>query len=246
MYINYEQRAVLYLDILGFRALVEGGKEDVLLSALQIPTELQSSYPFNGQTQMQISTFSDTVVVSEILSDGFGMVRLLNYASYLWWKFLAQGVLTRGGLAIGSLIHQNGILLGPAMIEAYDLESQIAVYPRIVVSKNACEMFIKGLQNQHKEAPQMIGFGMRALRKDFDGIFHINTIGSIAPLPQEIFGLPTLAPGESRAMSEADIMRAKIVHVNNVLNNRPSDSLKVGIKYDWLARYFGDEVQGYS
>ncbi|MGV8713062.1 MAG: hypothetical protein ACWA6R_10995, partial [Nitrosomonas sp.] len=238
----YEKRVVLYLDILGFRALMNERKEDVLLSALEIPVDLQVSYPFNGQTNMQISAFSDTVVVSEIVGDGFGVVRLLNYSSYLWWKFLVRGVLTRGGLAVGDLVHNKRILLGPAMIEAYDLESQVAIYPRIVVSNGARDLFISGLTNAHKAALPMIQMGLRALRKDFDGIFHVNTIGSVSPTPPEIYGRPTLEPGESRSMSEKEIIQAKIDCVNHILDGQSTHPPKVSAKYDWLDRYCREQA----
>lgn len=239
---TYEKRAVLYLDILGFRELLNQGREDLLLSALEIPGDLQESYPFNGQTNMQISAFSDTVVVSEVVGDGFGVVRLLNYASYLWWKFLVRGVLARGGLAVGDLIHDKRLLLGPSLIEAYDLESQVAIYPRIVVSNSARDFFISGLTNANRAAPSMIQMGLRALRKDFDGIFHVNTIGAISPTPPEIFGYPPLGPGESRSMSEKEIMRAKINCVNRILSDQSGHSPKISAKYDWLDRYCRDEA----
>jgi len=44
----------------------------------------------------------------------------------------------RGGITIGKLIHEeNGALFGPAMNEAYLLESKCAIYPRVVISEKA-------------------------------------------------------------------------------------------------------------
>ncbi|HTG56249.1 MAG TPA: hypothetical protein VL943_08285, partial [Niabella sp.] len=48
------------------------------------------------------------------------------------------GMMIRGGITIGDLIHEeNGALFGPAMNEAYRLESNSAIYPRVVISNNA-------------------------------------------------------------------------------------------------------------
>jgi len=154
----YEQRAILFLDILGFKKLIQEKREDLLLDVLSVPKGLENRYPFDGQTKMEISAFSDSIVVSEIVNeDHIGVFRLVGYASYLWWKFLAKGVLTRGGIAVGDLHHKNGILFGPAMNEAYELESRLAIYPRIAVSEVAQQELFKEVIKQYKEClPMMV------------------------------------------------------------------------------------------
>jgi hypothetical protein len=48
------------------------------------------------------------------------------------------GMMIRGGIALGGLVHEEGgALFGPAMNEAYHLESKSAVYPRVVISSSA-------------------------------------------------------------------------------------------------------------
>jgi hypothetical protein len=50
-------------------------------------------------------------------------------------KLLARGILIRGAITIGELIHTNaGIVFGQALIDAYELEKHNAVYPRIILS----------------------------------------------------------------------------------------------------------------
>jgi hypothetical protein len=54
--------------------------------------------------------------------------------------FLHLGMLMRGGVSLGPLIHaQGGPLFGPAMNEAYRLESKCAIYPRVLVDAKAAE-----------------------------------------------------------------------------------------------------------
>lgn len=45
------------------------------------------------------------------------------------------GCLIRGGIATGSLYHAKGVVYGPALLEAYELESQFAQQPRIILSE---------------------------------------------------------------------------------------------------------------
>jgi len=46
-----------------------------------------------------------------------------------------DGILIRGGITIGKIIHtETGIVFGQGLIDAYQLESRAAKYPRIILS----------------------------------------------------------------------------------------------------------------
>jgi hypothetical protein len=74
---------------------------------------------------------------------------------------LKIGFLIRGGVTIGNLYHAQGIVFGPAMVEAYELESRTAVYPRIVVSHTIMRR------------PKWIANSLVFL-KDDDGLYCVN------------------------------------------------------------------------
>jgi hypothetical protein len=48
----------------------------------------------------------------------------------------------RGGIAYGPLHHHGGVVFGSALIEANKLESQIAKFPRIIISASAVEKLL--------------------------------------------------------------------------------------------------------
>lgn len=48
---------------------------------------------------------------------------------------LKLGVLIRGGATVEQLHHEQGVVLGEAMVEAYQLESSVSIYSRITVSR---------------------------------------------------------------------------------------------------------------
>ena len=59
------------------------------------------------------------------------MFRILSWASdYL----LREKFLLRGGVTIGDLFHQQGIIFGPALVEAVKIEETDAMYPRFICS----------------------------------------------------------------------------------------------------------------
>jgi hypothetical protein len=48
-------------------------------------------------------------------------------------------LLIRGGVTVGNIVKSYGQLFGPAVVRAYELESKIAIYPRIVVGEEVFE-----------------------------------------------------------------------------------------------------------
>lgn len=242
----YEQRVVLFLDILGFKKLIDEGKESLIMTALDVPKGVQlgpdgqqKRYPFNGQTSMQISAFSDSIAVSDAIDDGRGLIRIVHYACYLWWKFLAKGVLTRGGIAVGRLHHQDGVLFGPAMNEAYELESLVSIYPRIAVSNGVRDQLRQAIvsENSGVTDPFMLQMRLNILRRDFDGVFHVNTLGRMANTPEDLVSKKPPDPVTGgTSYTEQEIFEAKSTLTTKILQQRPG-GVRVAAKYDWLANY---------
>jgi hypothetical protein len=86
---------------------------------------------------IEITQFSDSFVLS-CPSDNYGSCVLLIEAIFLlhFMFYRRLGLLVRGGLTVGSLVHHsNSVVFGPALNEAYRLESKMAIYPRVIVDK---------------------------------------------------------------------------------------------------------------
>ena len=91
---------------------------------------------------LSITQFSDSFVIS-CPADNHGSCRLLLQTLYAVNRlfFWHLGILMRGGIAKGQLIHeQGGVLFGPAMNAAYALESSAAIYPRILINADAAKL----------------------------------------------------------------------------------------------------------
>jgi hypothetical protein len=60
---------------------------------------------------------------------------LISNLAYIGAILLEKGILFRGGLTIGNLVHnENGIVFGQGLIDAYKLENFNAKFPRIILS----------------------------------------------------------------------------------------------------------------
>jgi hypothetical protein len=158
-----------------------------------IAAEMQTAEDIDGSPQQdgsyrmsvtpEVTVFSDNIVLSypaldnEIASPGHVPEHLR--IGPLWAKFMCQdairivsrvaemalkiGILIRGGYSFGQLYHQNGVVFGEAMVEAYRLESREAINPRILVSDRIIDQ-MKGLPEGNRDF----------LLQDVDRRWHLN------------------------------------------------------------------------
>ena len=158
----YEEQFTAFIDFLGFSEVSKKADDtsrlkvlDLLLSlsALRSEFAIQSAPIESGGTSHRIipaiSTFSDHIVISYPLeriardlgpssNDSAVAFFILSGFNRLLRSIAAAalrlGFLIRGGATIGMLYHSRGVVFGEAMIEAFEIESRVALYPRVVVS----------------------------------------------------------------------------------------------------------------
>lgn len=131
----------------------------------------------------RITSISDSLVVSMPLltemarrekSQIWAIYQCLSIVFWLQRALLQVGVLTRGAVCIGKLYHANPIVVGSGLAAAYELERDVAIYPRVVLG----ESVIAALMNE----PIPDGFLLRQrignlFAKDRDGMYFIDYLG---------------------------------------------------------------------
>jgi hypothetical protein len=100
-----------------------------------------------GRSSLSFQGFADTVVAfAPLTSSDSGVLpvdslyAVLAAAGSALMTSLAAGVPIRGGLDINvALVFPENDLYGPAALEAFRLESEVAQYPRVAIGKNVLE-----------------------------------------------------------------------------------------------------------
>lgn len=222
---KYEQRAVLFLDVLGFKRLIDQGREDLVEEALEVTSaKYQSNY--------EVAAFSDNMAVSVKFERGYELLELIHFSSYLAWLLLYKGVLSRGGIAVGQLFHKGGIIYGPALIAAYQLESQAAIFPRIILEADAIQKSLEIGGN-----PAGCQDSIRAqLRTDFDGWEHIHLMGHAAMIPFDPM-LPPEIRNVQGPISHQALIEAKVAAAREAMANNPHTDVRSASKHEWMRRY---------
>ncbi len=88
-----------------------------------------------------------------------------------------EGIMIRGGVTIGDLYHRNNIVYGPAMIEAYRLESKCAIYPRIIMSEDMLVIGIMKTLPEQNTLEEEIDYVDCLIRKACDGYYYLDFLG---------------------------------------------------------------------
>jgi hypothetical protein len=134
--LNYEDRLVAFFDILGWRShIIEAGDDPARIARLAAAVRLFTSQVGTvGDKDARITTFSDNVVFSKLYASE-DVPWFLHGVATIMLGAATLGFLVRGGVARGSLIHDDHIVFGPALNRAYELESKLAIYPRVLIDE---------------------------------------------------------------------------------------------------------------
>jgi hypothetical protein len=176
---KYEQRIILFLDFLGFREIVGStvGNDRNLQSLLKAIDRLYNigREDVDLYRTQSITTFSDSVVVSYAVHEQSAVFYLLSDIAFAVIDLAIRGYLVRGAVTIGDLIHTKRYLVGPAMVEAYDLESKVAKDPRVLINPKLVSIARKAHAERHDAR-----YEERSVRafmtKDTDGQYYINYV----------------------------------------------------------------------
>jgi hypothetical protein len=149
----YENRIILFLDFLGFKEIVERTEADRqylhnLLDAIDLLHQVARDDAELSKSQ-RITTFSDSVVLSYAVDEESAVFYLLTDVTFAIIDLAIKGFIVRGAITLGKLIHTNKYLVGPAMIHAYELESKVAKYPRVLVDAKLISVARKAHASHH-------------------------------------------------------------------------------------------------
>jgi len=221
------------MDVLGFEAKqlasIKAGSAEAEFQRFYgtVSRELQglnatADDPANAPWRLKV--FTDNIVIGYPLRDNHAesvICEVTQRISQYQLRMARDGYFVRGGLASGTLFMDEYLAYGPALLEAYRLEHEVARDPRIVISKE-----VRSLVEAHfcyytlpQNAPQN-----RAFLLDPDGQLFLNYLyGCFEPL-------------QSGGPADTETLLIHKEHIEKGLMDYSGDS-RVWAKYAWLASY---------
>jgi hypothetical protein len=234
---EYQKTLIVYLDIMGFKKLIEESqrvptKVDAIIDILKKTKERAAiTYPRIVSSRvsvdaMEARNFSDLIV--RVTPIGVGPISLrqavemecLILTSVQCELFLESGILLRGAMCVGDLYCEKDIVFGPALVNAYQLEESIAVFPRIVIDAKSCML--------HGAAESDLPRVEQFIQRGEDGAYFIDYLHSVYI---NMFALSQFKTSETQLL---DVHKMQIEMKLQELSGKDDRLKQKGL---WLALY---------
>lgn len=224
--VKYEKRIVCFIDILGFSRIISnttsGDKikaQDTLDNVYNALKLLRKYCEKIAQFQITTTQFSDSIVISFPWNkDSSHMMAILKSLKYIQILLLFRyDLLLRGGIVIGDIFHTDEILIGPAIIDAYTLESKCANSPRIVLDPKVSYQY-----NILKKKAVEMGYTElnNVIHKDLDDTSYIDYFN--VDITEGVFD------------NEEEIREYFKKICNYIARNITSSDMSIRMKYLWM------------
>jgi hypothetical protein len=156
----YGTAVVAFIDLLGFSARIRQdwnpSDESALAKLLRIKEAAQGwqgnsivvcdeSIPLKPATifQSRIHTLSDSLLVTLALADKpqnlpvtdlrYSIAMVLGIAGHIWEQAVLEGFSVRGAIEIGPIYWSLSETIGPAFLDCYEYESELAQWSRVLI-----------------------------------------------------------------------------------------------------------------
>ena len=203
---------------MGFRQLVERRSANFISSAIRHVQQITAPNPHtNKHDGESYVNFSDLIVhtipMNQNRPEGVVLAEI-KYTAMVQAVLIEKGLLLRGAITIGEIERSYGVLFGPGLISAYELERDYAQYSRIILD----DPVIGLIKSKHS-----LRVLADCLRVDDDGLVFIDYLGFMRKVLN----------GERSFHRFVNIHKRLIDR--NLLNSR-SDK-RILSKYLWLRKY---------
>ena len=233
---KYQDRVCCFIDILGFKEIInrtisndkKGSQKEIrsIIKALEMARSITSmDEPRFIPKSKKVTQFSDSIVISFEATDKEQVVSTLIEILLICMNFLMSGYLLRGGISIGKLIHTNKYLFGPAIIAAYELETNAALFPRIILGEQILNILDEPVEI-YESSTDVQWVKDNLVSKDTDDMYYIDYISKFESEVDDI--------------TEAQMYISKLREIIIELGKSQKPSLIV--KYGWLKNKFNSYI----
>lgn len=286
--INPELRLVAWVDILGFSQELQQANTDRDFSKVykkmlyvhnvfdgpNASDEPESQKERNASCGRTVLALSDGLVVatapnsevSKYFSPYDHLMGFIGDILEAQARCALRGIFLRGGISIGPFYYENDILLSPALVRAYKLESRKATYPAIIAKKDDMDAIaeLEGVECYAKGAvPSRNYFKKFKSPRQTKGerFYFLNYLDFIANPANHDFATEQdridfgdrvkFEPHERDEIFNTSTARSALnalnEHKNKILGALSTNtSSKVKSKFKWLMKYHNRTLNDYS
>jgi len=157
------------------------------LQHIKLGYDVETFFPgwVGSDVDCRISSISDSIVISvpeSTIRNGernrlFSLLICLETVFGLQRQLIQLGILTRGGISFGHLYHANNIVIGDGLVSAYKLETQAAIFPRVILDESIQQLMMnESLRDGIVEDLMRLRVG-NMFSRDNDGMYFVDYLG---------------------------------------------------------------------
>lgn len=194
---SYTESYVAFLDILGFKNIINNyafeeilmifkkikqAKDDVKWAIYRACEEGDISLVNynNALSDSKITIMSDSIIVStpcmykESLS---ATIDICWFIQYLLYEF-KEPILLRGAISKGTMYQNEEITFGKGMVDAYLMQENFSIYPRIILKQELLDDFVDISLKWDKKSKLVLAE---------DGYFYVDCLYEFLDVPDAVF-----------------------------------------------------------
>jgi|ERR1035437_1150198 hypothetical protein len=220
-----------YIDILGFsEKIINNDLEFFNLYLNTLKQELlyiEDEHDLSGKEgykRFELKIFTDNFVFGQPWFDRYGESELgtiFEVLSHIQLTFVKSNIFVRGAISMSQLYMDENIVLGPAIIESYNLETEKSIYPRIILSKDVVKIVNEHINYyaDHSFSPQSKEYLI-----DIDGYHFLNYLFILF---------------YDMIYTDEQVINEIMLHRKAIIENLRlyKDNFKLFDKYSWCANY---------
>ncbi|HBG35270.1 MAG TPA: hypothetical protein DDX01_08065 [Holosporales bacterium] len=130
------------IDILAYRYRLESDQKNGRLDFKEDLEQALKVFDTVNDAIYRVQAISDTIIIT--CSEHNHFPEFIAILKKVFIEFLKRGLFIRGGIAYSRHFQSGRLTYSHSIAKAYELESKIAIYPRIVVDRNIIEMYLGG------------------------------------------------------------------------------------------------------
>ncbi|MBI2605148.1 MAG: hypothetical protein HYW49_03600 [Deltaproteobacteria bacterium] len=229
----YEDRAVAFIDILGFKDLVARSDVPRLNELVEIFHKCFSVEGWKSLLQIDAIQFSDTIVVSAKLNSWADFARFHMKLGFGISNFHLSKHMTRGAVAYGKYFRRGDIIISPALISAYEYESKHAKHPRVLLTPEFLTATKTAIDASNDPAKSLIEHRLMTV-PDLDGFQYLNYLPFYTAEPKA-----DRSDGEDAFRDNRKRLAECLIRHKQAILESLATITKVDVrsKYIWLANY---------
>lgn len=130
------------LDVLAYREQLEQDRETGTLAFQEKLAKALSVFDAVNESVFRVQAISDTIILTCNTHSDFP--QFLGLLKNVFIAFLRQGLFVRGGVAYSRHFQSKHLTYSHAVARAYEIETTLSIYPRIVIDENIIQMYTVG------------------------------------------------------------------------------------------------------